>query len=81
MRPSRTSTRTTPLVLRWIVLLRLPYLALSSVFAFIRLPPMSTADKGNMGPLSAFYQRIQSRRGVQVAIVATNTNYETGQAV
>jgi hypothetical protein len=29
----------------WIVLLRLPYLAVSSVFAFIRLLPMSAADK------------------------------------
>lgn len=29
-----------------IVLLRLPYLAVSSVFALIRLPPMSDMDKG-----------------------------------
>lgn len=29
----------------WIVLLRLPYLAVSSVFAFIRLLPMSAVDK------------------------------------
>lgn len=29
-----------------IVLLRLPYLAVSSVFAFIRLLPMSDMDKG-----------------------------------
>lgn len=72
--------------------MRLPYLALPSVFAFIRLLPMSTADKGNMGPLCAFYQRIPPRRGVQVASQAPaagtdrrrdrpNTNYETGQAV
>lgn len=29
----------------WIVLLRLPYLAVSSVFAFLRLLPMSAVDK------------------------------------
>ncbi|MGW1092968.1 hypothetical protein ACWD4L_43945 [Streptomyces sp. NPDC002596] len=29
----------------WIVLLRLPYLAVSSVFAFMRLLPMSDVDK------------------------------------
>jgi hypothetical protein len=29
----------------FIVLLRLPYLALTSVFAFIRLLPMSDSDK------------------------------------
>jgi putative transposase len=39
----------------WIVLLRLPYLAVSSVFAFIRLLPMSTVDK-DIGILTLRHQ-------------------------
>ncbi|MET7498368.1 hypothetical protein [Streptomyces sp900116325] len=65
-----------------IVLLRLPYLAVSSVFAFIRLLPMSDMDKGieilTLRHQLAVLQRQVDRRRVTRRTVLSRQRFSTG---